>query len=177
MPQLVMRWTNDGTPRKPIELPAGVEVKCLSDFEDYITPWCSVARYLQPEGYPDYTDEALFEAALGSRKNFRPDTTVLLLLEGQPVSTFTILCDPETRKGYMHMVAARPECRGRGLGHLMNNLAVDILKREGMESCWLTTDDWRLAAIKTYLKAGFCPDLEAEPDAKERWEKILDQLK
>ncbi len=177
MPQLVMRWKNDGSPRKPIDLPVGVEVKCLSDFEDYIPVWCSVARYLQPEGYPDYTDEALFEAALHSRKNFQMDTTVLVLLEGQVVSTVTVLCDPDTKEGYMHMVAARPECRGRGLGHLMNAVAVDILKREGMQTCYLTTDDWRLAAIKTYLKADFVPDLEAEPDAKERWAAILEQLK
>ena len=176
MSQLVMRWNNDGTARKPITLPAGVEIRCLSDFEDYITPWCSVARYLQPEGYPDYTDEALFEAALSSRKNFRMDTTLLVLLEGQPVSTVTVLCDPETKEGYMHMVAARPECRGRGLGHLMSELAVDLLKREDMQTAYLTSDDWRLAAIKTYLKVGFRPDMEATPDARERWEKILQQF-
>ena len=176
MPQLVMRWKNDGTAPAPVNLPAGVEAKKFSEFEDSIAVWCSVARFLQPEGYPDYTDEALFEAALGSRKNFRPDTTVILVMDGMPVATITVLCDAETRDGYIHMVSCRPECRGKGLGHLLSDIAVDILKRENMQTAYLTTDDWRIPAIKTYLKVGFQPDLEAEPDAKERWEKILAQF-
>ena len=70
------------------------------------------------------------------------------------------------------MVACKPEFRGRRLGHLLNDIALYTLKKEGMETAHLTTDDWRIPAIKTYLKAGFTPDLESEPDFRERWDKI-----
>ena len=176
MPQLVMRWNNDGAQRQPLRIPEGVEVRTLAQLTDSVAVWCSVARYLQPEGYPELTDAALFEAALHSRKNFREDTTVVLLLDGVAAATATVLCDPETREGYVHMVACRPDCRGRGLGHLLSEIAVDILKREQMQTAYLTTDAWRMAAIKTYLKVGFYPDLEAEPEAKQRWEPVLAKL-
>ena len=48
---------------------------------------------------------------------------------------------------------------------------------EGMETARLRTDDWRIPAIKTYLKIGFEPDLTSEPDYKERWEKIFEIIK
>ena len=71
------------------------------------------------------------------------------------------------------MVACKPDFRGMGIGHILNNIAVNVLKTKGMKTAYLTTDDWRLPAIKTYLKAGFTPDLTTEPDFKERWNKIF----
>jgi hypothetical protein len=42
----------------------------------------------------------------------------------------------------------------------------------------LTTDDFRLAAIKTYLDAGFLPVMWEDPesDMKARWDKVLCEL-
>jgi hypothetical protein len=40
-----------------------------------------------------------------------------------------------------------------------------------MQTAFLTTDDWRIPAIKSYIRAGFIPDLSTE-DFKARWEKI-----
>ena len=177
MPQLVMRWKNDGKERKPLCLPEGVEQKDISQFPNGVEVWCKVARYLQPEGYPDLTDEALYEAALNSRKNYRPEHCRILTVEGEPAATISVLCDEEKKDAYVHMVACRPEFRGRGLGHLLNVVAEDLLKEARMQTAWLTSDEWRLAAIKTYLKAGYEPDLKATPDAKERWERVFAQLK
>ena len=69
------------------------------------------------------------------------------------------------------MVACREDSRGKGYGTLLNKVAEYSLKKEGMQTAFLTTDDWRIPAIKNYLRAGFIPDLSTD-DFKERWEKI-----
>ena len=74
------------------------------------------------------------------------------------------------------MVACRPESRGRGIGTLLNDIAVNVLKNEGMETAYLTTDDFRIPAIKSYLRCGFAPDLSTD-DFKERWAKIYAEIK
>ena len=56
----------------------------------------------------------------------------------------------------------------------MSDIAVWAFKTQGMKTARLRTDDWRIPAIKTYLKAGFTPDITSEPDYKERWEKIFE---
>jgi mycothiol synthase len=69
------------------------------------------------------------------------------------------------------MVACREDSRGKGYGTLLNKVAEYSLKKEGMQTAFLTTDDWRIPAIKSYICAGFIPDLSTE-DFKARWEKI-----
>ena len=81
--------------------------------------------------------------------------------------------------GYVHMVACAPEYRGRGIGRAMLSYSLEILEQRGCPYIYLTTDDFRLAAIKTYLDAGFLPVLRPDPeaDAKTRWEAVLRNLK
>ena len=45
----------------------------------------------------------------------------------------------------------------------------------GYRHVYLKTDDWRLPAIKTYLKLGFLPFLFA-PDMEERWREVCSEL-
>ena len=51
----------------------------------------------------------------------------------------------------------------------VNARAGDI---NGFETAYLTTDDYRIPAIKCYLRAGFEPEM-TEDDHPERWEKIF----
>ena len=76
------------------------------------------------------------------------------------------------------MVAAAPEVRGRGIGHAMLRFALSMLERRGCTYTVLTTDDFRLAAIKTYLDADFVPVIEQDPesDVRARWESVLARL-
>ena len=73
------------------------------------------------------------------------------------------------------MVACRETARGKGYGMLLNRIAEYTLKKENMKTAYLTTDDWRIPAIKGYLKIGFAPDLSTE-EFRERWEKIYAQI-
>ena len=68
--------------------------------------------------------------------------------------------------------------RGKGIGHAMLRYALQMLEARGCTYSVLTTDDFRLAAIKTYLDAGFVPVIEQDPesDVRMRWEKVLAEL-
>ena len=80
--------------------------------------------------------------------------------------------DWRLRCGELGMVIGDAGDRGRGIGTYMNALSVWLLKTHGMKTAYLTTDDWRIPAIKSYLRAGFTPDLSTD-DFRARWEKIL----
>lgn len=174
MAQLIMRWKHDGTPAKPVRLPEGVEVKTLPELENGRAAWLDIVQHMWQN--PVTLQEDYFDKVMLSRPCFREELCHILTVDGIPAATITVICDPETRAGLIHMVSCKPEFRGRGLGHLLNDIASAALKREAMETAHLTTDDWRIPAIKTYLKAGFYPDLEKEADFKERWEKIYQEI-
>ena len=70
------------------------------------------------------------------------------------------------------MVACKEDFRGKGYGTLLNVVALQTLKNEGMQSAYLTTDNWRIPAIKSCLQVGFHPDLSTD-DFKQRWDAIM----
>ena len=70
-------------------------------------------------------------------------------------------------------VVVVPEHRGRGLGTMLTAEAVQVARRLGCPGVILHTDDDRLAAIKTYLRLAFVPDIDAQPCTKARWKRIL----
>ena len=98
--------------------------------------------------------------------------------QGERVATITTITHQDG-SGYVHMVQARASERGKGIGHAMARYALRIFAERGVEKVVLTTDDFRLPAIKTYLDAGFQPVLYHDPESnmKERWEKVLAEMK
>jgi glycosyltransferase involved in cell wall biosynthesis/GNAT superfamily N-acetyltransferase len=77
----------------------------------------------------------------------------------------------EPNAGYLHMVFVAPELQGRGLGRAISLAALDRMIGAGLKAAILETDDWRLGAIRTYLKLGFEPDLAAD-DHDARWRRV-----
>ena len=77
--------------------------------------------------------------------------------------------------GEVHMVAALESHRGRGLGHMLNAAVLRRLKELAFQRAHLQTDDWRLAAIKSYLVAGFHP-LNTHDSHPERWAAVIEKL-
>jgi hypothetical protein len=55
---------------------------------------------------------------------------------------------------------------------------IGILIGRGCKRITLTTDDFRLAAIKTYLDGGFCPVMwqDDDSDMKARWDTVLKEM-
>jgi predicted dehydrogenase/GNAT superfamily N-acetyltransferase len=77
--------------------------------------------------------------------------------------------------GVLGWVAGDPEHKGKGLGLAVCAAAVARLISAGYKRIYLRTDDFRLPAIKTYLKLGFEPFLFCDGMA-ERWQAICASL-
>jgi mycothiol synthase len=78
------------------------------------------------------------------------------------------------------MVCALSAYRGLGLGRLVTLAVLHHLQRRGFRSADLSTDDFRLAAIKMYLGLGFVPqyltDADRQDDHEARWSAVFARL-
>ena len=82
-----------------------------------------------------------------------------------------------TGGGWIHMVGIHPAYEGEGWGRFVVLEAMKCLKALGLKECLLSTDDFRLPAIKTYLNLGFEPVYDAGDDEmKTRWEAVYVKL-
>jgi len=115
--------------------------------------------------------------------NFLSDNSVMLMfpsaaMPDNAVSAGEWLEIPtrqERSRGLHYRVAADPEHRGKGLGLAVCAQATARFIQAGYRNIYLLTDDFRLPAIKTYLKLGYEPLLFCEGMA-ERWESVYRQL-
>ena len=164
-----MRWKNDGKPCEYPVFPQGVTVKNWDEVSSPVEKWLDIIQYGLSE---KLEDKEYYEKCNYHYKDYKPSDCYFFLFNGQEVATVTVICDDEKKEGYIHMVAAKPNARGLGVGNLMSLFAVYVLKLRSMQTAYLTTDDFRIPAIKTYLKGGFYPDLSTE-DFKNRWDAIF----
>lgn len=77
--------------------------------------------------------------------------------------------------GELGWVAGRSAHSGKGLGETVCSAVVARFLSAGYRRIFLLTDDWRLPALKVYLKLGFVPLLFEERIA-ERWQAVCDTL-
>lgn len=77
--------------------------------------------------------------------------------------------------GELGWLAADPDHRGRGLGMAVSACVVRRFVAAGYRLIHLHTEEFRLAAIKTYLKLGFEPWMDG-PAGKAQWARVLDRL-
>jgi mycothiol synthase len=77
--------------------------------------------------------------------------------------------------GYLHWVAADPGYRGRQLGRIVSLAALHEFVSLGCKDAVLETQDFRLPAIRTYLRLGFEPVYRDDTHIP-RWEEIHRQL-
>jgi mycothiol synthase len=73
------------------------------------------------------------------------------------------------------MVGVKKEFQGKKLGYYVSLKALLDMKERGYKACVLQTDDFREAAIKTYLRLGFDPYITHE-NHPERWVRIRKNL-
>src|SRR6266545_2626199 len=97
--------------------------------------------------------------------------------EEQPVgSACAWLSDPaEKETGVLHMVCVLPEHRGHNLSYVLCLAVLHRFRERGFRAVRLNTGDWRLGAVKTYLKLGFQP-LINKPEQPAAWEQVLKTL-
>ena len=171
--QLIMRWKNDERAPKAANIPDGVTIETFAQRESALDDWLDIIQYGLTDGR---LDADCYKRCMTDLENYDENKCFFIVKDGVAAATITVICDGKTKEGYIHMVACRPEFRGQGLGTLLNDIAVFALKKEGMQTAYLTTDDFRIPAIKSYLRCGFVPDLSTE-DFKERWAKIMKEIR
>jgi len=165
LPQLVMSRPNlEGLPAN--HLPDGYYVRHYNGEED-AAAWNRIIE-------ESFQWQADFNKNIKANEFFKPERVWFVCHGDLPIATATAWYRPNwgERVGYLHMVGLLPEYAGKGLGLQVSLAALHQMKREGMKSAVLETDDFRIPAIKTYIKLGFLPQITHESHS-ERWNKIL----
>jgi len=170
-PQLVMRRP-DLKDLAPVNPPEGYRVRAWRPGEG--AAWSAVICAAFGREY----DRDKFDRQMRRDCAFRPERVLFVECEAGPVATASAWWSPKwgKRTGYLHMVGTHPEYQGRGLGRTVSLAALHQCVRDGRECAVLETDDFRLAAVKMYLRLGFQPVLVHE-NQRDRWRAIFDTLR
>ena len=179
MAQLKMRRESAPVVKRP--LPEGYTYEFYKGTKEEIYDWLHLCRATL---IPDFADENIeqmvefFEGSIVNYPDLVPEKDLFFVVspEGKRVATSAGVVH-KNNEGYVHMVAADPSVRGKGIGHVMLSFGLEIIEERGVDFTILTTDDWRLPAIKTYLDAKFVPVIYDEKDEqRERWAEVLKNL-
>jgi mycothiol synthase len=73
------------------------------------------------------------------------------------------------------MVCVLPEHRGHNLSYPLCLAVLHRFRARGFQRVRLNTGDWRLGAVKVYLKLGFQP-LITKPEQPEIWQQVVRTL-
>lgn len=108
---------------------------------------------------------------------FRPERVQFICHQGSPVATASAWHQAANSEavGTLHMVGIVKAHAGHGLGAQVCLAALGQMKAERRQFAILTTDDFRIPAIKTYLRLGFMPMLTHESH-QQRWADILPRV-
>ena len=167
MAQLKMYWKRQ-TPA-PIELPEGFTVVNYKDESD-IPAWIEICK----NGLVgDEATEENFKGAILECDDLVPEKDLFFVdYNGEHVATTAVIYHPAKNMGHVHMVSVRSDMRGKGLGNVLNQIAVNKLYNDGCDYAFLTTDEWRKAAVKSYLSYGFQP-VEYDEGMYDRWVAVM----
>ena len=109
------------------KLPENVQLLNFLEVDNAIDAWSDIIKYLDRDGKLK-ADKEYFTKNMSDHPNFEERLCMFLVVSGIPAATLTVICDSLTKVGYIHMVACKPEFRGRGLGTLLNDIALYTLK-------------------------------------------------
>ncbi|OAB42403.1 GNAT family N-acetyltransferase [Paenibacillus glacialis] len=156
----------------------------LSDLPIFQCPLGYRFRHFQPgdeRNWEDiirhsFTREVKFADKIGEHVPCYSDRVLFFCRGEQPVATATAWETGigDNKNWYLHMVGVLPEYSGKGLGFAASLAALHRIREAGGEAAYLETDDFRLPAIRIYLKLGFQP-LYIDDSHPRRWERILQQ--
>ncbi len=154
-----------------LDLPDGYNVRSYQPGDD--KAW----EHIIDQSFGAKPGSHSFDSIMRKDPAFRPERIWFIVQDRQPVATASAYSQPEKmpNSGMIHYVGALDGHKGKKLGFLVTLAALHQMVREDWQSSWLSTDDFRLPAIKTYLNLGFEPMLIHE-NQRERWRKVFDDL-
>ena len=119
-----------------------------------------------------------FAASMLKSGCFLPERVFFVCCGDEAVATAAAYLLPPTILpdcGTLHYVGALPGHTGRHLGGTVSLAALHRMRHEGRACGTLQTDDFRLPAVKTYLRLGFHPVL-ADENQRQRWRDVFAAL-
>ena len=171
-PQLCMRRPNlDDLPK--VELPDGYSLRTSQEGDGL--HWAKIVQ----ESFEDPSfNESRFECVMKAHAAYRPERIFFVCAaDGVPCATASAYRSDLFGEdvGYLHMVGVCPSHAGRKLGFVVSLAALHRFRFEGLSNVVLETDDFRLAAIKTYFRLGFSPFMRHENHSA-RWTAVRTKL-
>ncbi|MBM7563440.1 GNAT family N-acetyltransferase [Paenibacillus sacheonensis] len=152
-----------------MSLPEGYRVRSFRSGDE--EAWERIIR-------ESFGDPHSFAKHMTEDEAYKPERVWFVCDDGDmPVATASAWFKPEwtADTGYLHMVGILPEHAGRRLGYWVSLAALLQMEREDRTRCVLHTDNFRLPAVKTYLKLGYSPEIVDEGHA-ERWRGLASVL-
>ncbi len=106
-----------------------------------------------------------------------PEGGVFIEHEGQLVAGAAV-CYARRFSPYalLNYAVVLPQYRRRRLGTVVTLKSMTVARAAGYPGMMLQTDDFRYAAIRTYLRLGFQPDIDVGNDSGIRWRRVLTKL-
>ncbi len=161
--------------QEPTPLPAGYAVRVLNKArsEDKNAVAALLARAFDDVAW---TPERV-HTALVADPNV-PTTYLIENANGELAATASVQFAPAElpHVGFLHWVGAAPNEAGNGLGGIVSlHVLRELRDKWGRTEARLSTDDFRLPAVRTYLKLGFRPLLTDETHPA-RWDAIAAQM-
>ena len=170
-PQLHMRRALADLP--PVVVPDGYALRCFRPGDEQA--WATLMAGNGELGEWNVEKAAAYFAA-DSRMPL--DGAFFITVDGVPVATAQLHLKPGGTYAptpEVGWVAVHPAHQGRRLAAVVSLAVMHYAAAQGHREVYLLTDDWRLAAVKTYLNLGFEPWL-VDATAPERWRAVREQL-
>ena len=171
--QLRMIWPVDKKTRLPIVLPDGYVLRGFRD-EDAD----AYLALMHEAGFTDFNAESLDKMI----KNLLPHGFFLIEYVPEHELAATTMANHQPIEKYpgagaINWVAGAKKHSGRHLGQAAISAALNCLLSCGYDDIYLTTDDFRLPALKTYFKMGFVPDFDSgDNEMQKRWNEVFQKL-
>ncbi len=171
VPQLLMRRPHlRDVPA--VVLPEGYELRPFRAGDE--TGWNALMdlAFERRPGQSDFTREMAADDA------YRPERVKLILDRTESIVA-TASCWLLPRFGdeaaMLHWVARHPDHGGRRLGSVVSLAVLHQAIAEGLLRAFLLTDDFRVPALRIYLRMGFDPVI-THGSHPGRWRRILEEL-
>ena len=169
-PQLKMQLPASATV-PPVRLPDGYSLATVVERD--ASEWVAV---LTANGRLGAWDRERAERCFNDPRPVVPEGTFLIMHRGRAVATAcTVLPTPAEPRHELGWVAVDPAHQGQGLGGQVCAAVLWYARRRGWPASTLNTDDWRLPAIRTYLKLGFEPEITHDSHPA-RWQEVHRRL-
>ena len=171
MPQLKMIFNAETTPLPELTVAPGFSLRTIADSE--LAPYNELRASV---GFSVWEPDQL----LKFRSKVLPDS-IFLIVENSTgrfaasATAETTDMQDHTELGVLGWVMTHPDFQGHHLGGSVSVAAMHRLYDAGYRVFSLLTDDFRLAAVKTYLKLGWKPWLYLE-EMEGRWRVLAEKF-